>query len=120
MAALPAIVLEAGLFGLGLGFLTSSLSAKYRDLNIIVPFLIQLSMFVTPVIYPLSQLGPRPRLVAAANPITMAVEAFRLAFFGRGTVTAQYLALSGTVTLVVLLVGFALFQRASRTFADTV
>ena len=120
LALVPFAVLQISLFALGVSLLTSSLSAKYRDLQHALPFLVQLWLFVTPVIYPLSQLGPKARLVASFKPLTPVVESFRLAFFGTGTITANLWLVSGAMTVVVLLAGLLAFQRAERTFADTV
>lgn len=120
LALLPVALTQIALFALGVSLLTSSLSAKYRDLQHALPFLTQLWLFVTPVIYPLSQLGPRARLIAGLNPLTPLVESFRLAFFGMGTIDATLWLVSAATTAVVLLAGLLAFQRAERTFADTV
>lgn len=119
LALFPLALLQVALLALGVSLLTSALSAKYRDLQHALPFLIQLGLFVTPVIYPLSQLGHRARMLAALNPLTPVVESFRLCFFGLGTVTPRLVALSGALTLLVCLAGLFAFQRAERTFADT-
>jgi lipopolysaccharide transport system permease protein len=120
LALLPLALLQSAALALGVGFLTSALSAKYRDLQQVVPFLVNIWMFATPVIYPLSQLGRRARWVAGLNPMSTVVESFRIAFFGVGTARPGEIVLSVATTLVVLLVGFAMFQRAERTFVDTV
>lgn len=120
LALLPLWLLQAAAFALGLSLLTSALSAKYRDLQHALPFLIQLGLFVTPVIYPLSQLGAGARWLAALNPLTPAVEAFRVAFFGTGTLTPGLVAVSLAGTALALAAGLFAFQRAERTFADTV
>lgn len=120
LALLPLWLLLAAAFALGVSLLTSALSAKYRDLQHALPFLIQLGLFVTPVIYPLSQLGAGARWLAALNPLTPAVEAFRRAFFGAGTLTPGLVALSIAGTALALAAGLLAFQRAERTFADTV
>lgn len=120
IALLPLGLLQAGLFSLGLSLLTSGLSAKYRDLQHALPFLLQVGLFLTPVIYPLSQLGGAARWLASLNPLTFVVESFRLAFFGVGTVNVSLWAISWAVTLFVCLVGLYWFQRAERTFADSV
>jgi lipopolysaccharide transport system permease protein len=120
LLTLPWFVFQAAVFGLGLSLLTSACSAKYRDLQHALPFLLQLGLFVTPVIYPLSKLGPTARAVADLNPLASAVEAFRLGFFGVGTLDARSvgIGLAGTVGTVVA--GLLAFQRAERTFVDTI
>jgi lipopolysaccharide transport system permease protein len=117
---LPLVLAQTAVFGLGVSLLTSSLSAKYRDLQHALPFLLQVWMFVTPVIYPFSQLHGGARWLAALNPLTPLVELFRLGFFGAGTTDAKFLGLSLACTLLFLLLGLVAFQRAERTFADTV
>jgi lipopolysaccharide transport system permease protein len=117
---LPVMLVQAALLALGLGLLSSALSAKYRDLQHALPFVVQMGMFVTPVIYPLSQLSARAQWFAALNPLTPIVEGFRLACFGTGTVRPGHVILSVAVTLVVAFAGLVAFQRAERTFADTV
>lgn len=117
---LPLFIVQAALFSFGISLITSSLSAKYRDLQHALPFIIQIGLFVTPVIYPLSQLGPKAKAVAALNPLTPMVEAFRRGFFGVGTIDLRLVGLSLAGTVVAVIVGVLLFQRAERTFADTV
>jgi lipopolysaccharide transport system permease protein len=120
LTLLPLALLQSAALALGVGFFASALSAKYRDLQQVVPFLVQIWMFATPVIYPLSKLGPRGRWVAGLNPMSTVIETFRIAFFGVGTAKPGDVLFSVVTTLVVLLGGFALFQRAERTFVDTV
>jgi lipopolysaccharide transport system permease protein len=117
---LPLALLQAGALALGCGLVFSALSAKYRDFQHVLPFVAQIWMFATPVIYPLSRLSPRAQWFAAFNPMTTVVESFRIAFFGAGTLTPGYLTLSVASTLLMLFAGFALFQRAERTVADTI
>ncbi|HVU32050.1 MAG TPA: ABC transporter permease [Opitutaceae bacterium] len=120
LALLPLVTLQLSLLGLGTSLLTSGFSAKYRDLQHALPFLVQIWLFVTPVIYPVSQLGPRARVLAGFNPLTPLVESFRRAFFGTGTVTPVLMGMSLAGTLLLLAAGLYSFQRAERTFADTV
>lgn len=120
LAVLPLVLAQTAFLGLGCGLFLSALSGKYRDLQHMVPMLIQVWLFATPVIYPLSQLGPRAQWVAAFNPLTSVVELFRLGFFGVGTVTPGFVTVSLVSTGVMLLLGFALFQRVERTVVDTV
>ncbi|HVU25312.1 MAG TPA: ABC transporter permease [Opitutus sp.] len=117
---LPWCVVQTGLFALGLSLLTSALSAKYRDLTHALPFVLQMWLFVTPVIFPLEHLGRTARAVALLNPLTPIIEAVRRGFFGNGEVSAGLFGGSIAITAVVLAAGLVLFQRAERTFADTV
>jgi len=117
----PVVLLHLGLLGLGCGIIISSLTTKYRDLAILVTFGVSLWMYITPVVYPMSQLGDG--LVKTAlmlNPVTAPVELFRYAVLGVGTVMPGYLVLSGVMTIVILLIGIMIFNRVEKTFMDTV
>lgn len=120
LALLPLLLGQTAVLGLGCGLLLSAASAKYRDLQHAVPLLVQVWMFATPIIYPLSELSPRAQWLAVLNPLTSIVEIFRRAFFGVGTVTPGHVALSVGATLVLLMVGFTWFQKVERTVVDTV
>lgn len=120
LALLPFCLVQCALFSLGLSLFTSGLSAKYRDLQHALPFLLQLGLFATPVIYPLSRLSGGARSLAALNPLSAPVEMFRVGFFGTGTVTAPLVVASIAGTLVSLVAGLLVFQHAERTFADSV
>ena len=106
--------------GLGFGVIISSLTTKYRDLQVLVAFGVQLWMYATPVIYPLSTMSAKYRWLIVANPMSAVVETFRYAFFGTGTFSWVYLGYSAGFTVVLLLAGMALFNRVERTFMDTV
>ena len=113
------LALMAGL-GLGFGIVISSLTTKYRDLQVLVGFGVQLWMYATPVIYPLSTMPSRFRWLLVANPMTAVVETFRYGFFGTGTFSWAYLGYSAAFTALLLLAGTAVFNRVERTFMDTV
>jgi lipopolysaccharide transport system permease protein len=117
---LPLLVLQSAALSLGLGLLMSALTAKYRDLVHLSPLLIQLWMYATPVIIPLSEFPEKWRWVVALNPMTSIVESFRLMLLGAGTVEPLYLGLSVIFTLVVLVIGVLLFGKVEKTFVDTV
>ena len=118
---IPLVLIHLGLLGLGFGIIISSLTTKYRDLAILVTFGVQLWMYATPIVYPLSQLGDGLMKTALLiNPVTAPVEVFRYAVLGQGTIMPGYLALSWAVTLVVVGVGVMIFNRVEKTFMDTV
>lgn len=118
---IPLVLIHLGLLGLGFGIIISSLTTKYRDLAILVTFGVQLWMYATPIVYPLSQLGDGLMKTALLiNPVTAPVEVFRYAVLGQGTIMPGYLALSWAVTLVVVVVGVMIFNRVEKTFMDTV
>ena len=120
VALLPVLLLLMAGMGLGFGVIISSLTTKYRDLQVLVQFGVQLWMYATPVIYPLSAMGEKYRWVIVANPMSAVVETFRYAFFGTGTFSWAYLGYSVGFTFALLLVGMAMFNRVERTFMDTV
>jgi lipopolysaccharide transport system permease protein len=113
------IVIMAGL-GLGLGIIVSSLTTKYRDLQNLVVFGVQLLMYTTPIVYPLASVSGAWRWVMLANPMTSIIETFRLGFLGSGTVTLPMLIYSAGFALAASTIGALLFHRVERTFMDTV
>ena len=113
------LILMAGL-GLGFGIIISSLTTKYRDLTYLVAFGIQLWMYATPIVYPLSELSGTFRKAALANPITSIVETFRYAMLGAGTMDWSHLLYSFCFMIGVLLVGVLLFNKVEQSFMDTV
>ena len=121
--AVPFVVLEVMLLGLGVGIIVSSLTTKYRDLAIAVGFGVQLWMYGTPVVYPLSMIAGMNRILHIAmicNPMTAPMETFRYIFFGTGQVTAQLWVVSLVWTVVLLALGLSLFSKVEKTFVDTV
>ena len=113
------LILLAG-YGLGGGIIVSALTTRYRDLAKLVTFGVQLGMFLTPVVYPLSLVPSNLRPLVELNPLTPVLEGFRLAFLGVGTVTMQQLAMSGAGMVVLVVVGLMLFTHIERSFMDTV
>jgi len=113
------VILLAGL-GLGFGIVISSLTTKYRDLTYLVTFGVQLWMYITPVIYPLSSLTGIYRTVVLLNPITPIVEAFRYILLGTGSFDYGNLLYSTVFMVVVLFVGVLTFNKVEQSFMDTV
>lgn len=118
--SLPVLLFIMAGLGLGLGIIVSSLTTKYRDLQQLVAFGVQLLMYGTPVIYPLSSIERTWRWLILINPMTPVVEIFRLAFLGTSALSPVYLVYSIAFVLVVLLVGVLIFNRVENTFMDTV
>lgn len=116
----PVILLWLGVMGMGCGIILSSLTTKYRDLSVLVSFGMSLWMYGTPVVYPLSTLTGKLRLLVTLNPVTMPVELFRYAVLGTGTPDLPCAAYSLLFTAAVFLLGVVLFNRVERTFMDTV
>jgi len=107
-------------YALGGGIIVCALTTRYRDLSHLITFGVQLLMYLTPVIYPLSAVPPRYRWAAQLNPLTPVFEGFRVGFLGVGTVTIEQLAWSFVLMAAVLSAGTMLFTRVERTFMDTV
>lgn len=118
---IPLVLLHLGVMGMGFGIIVSSLTTKYRDLSILVGFGVQLWMYATPVVYPLSQLGAGiMKTILMINPVTTPVELFRYAVLGQGTINLMYLAISLVFTVIVAIFGIMVFNRVEKTFMDTV
>jgi lipopolysaccharide transport system permease protein len=120
MLLTPILVLLVALLGLGFGIIISSLTTKYRDLTILVSFGIQLWMYATPIVYPISQLPENYKFLIMLNPMSAIIETFRYGFLGSGTLPLYYLAYSGAVTIIMLCIGFIIFSKVEKTFMDTV
>ncbi|WP_258048994.1 ABC transporter permease [Hymenobacter sp. NBH84] len=116
----PLLVVVMGLMSLGLGMIFSAMTTKYRDLAMLLAFGVQLLMYATPVIYPLSSITGKYRYLILSNPMTSIVETFRYAFLGSGIFNWNYLVYSVAFTLVILLIGTIIFNRVQKSFTDTV
>lgn len=116
----PLLLIQMAALGLGMGILVSSMTTKYRDLAFAVGFGVQLWMYATPVVYPLSQIPEKWQWLIALNPMTAIVETFRYAFLGAGTVQPMLLGISLGMTIIILAAGIVLFSRVQKTFMDTV
>ena len=117
---LPLLLLIMGGLGLGTGIIVSSLTTKYRDLQHLMGFSVQLLMYATPVIYPLSSVPANWRWLLLMNPITPVVEMFRLGFLGKSAVAPVSIFYSLVFTAVTLLIGILSFNHVENTFMDTV
>jgi len=118
---LPILLIHLGMLGMGCGIIISSLTTKYRDLSILVTFGIQLWMYITPVVYPLSEADSGwLRQVLLINPVTAPTEVFRYAILGEGTIEPIYLIWSWAFTLFVMIYGIMIFNKVEKTFMDTV
>ncbi|NOH00771.1 MAG: ABC transporter permease [Chloroflexi bacterium] len=120
IASLPLLLLIMAGLGLGTGIIVSSLTTKYRDLQQLIGFGVQLLMYATPVIYPISSLQGNWQWLVIANPMTAVVEVFRLAFLGVSGLSPLYLFYSLGFMAIILLIGVLIFNRVEATFMDTV
>jgi lipopolysaccharide transport system permease protein len=113
------IIMLAGL-ALGFGILISSMTTKYRDLTILFTFVVQLWMYATPVIYPLSTMSPKMQKIMSLNPVTSIVETFKFGTMGAGTFSWVSLIYSFVFMMVLLVVSVLVFNKVQRSFMDTV
>lgn len=116
----PILIIQTALLGLGVGIIISSLTTKYKDLTVLVGFGVQLWMYVTPVIYSLSQLPESLRKICLLNPMTAIMNNFRYAMLGCGNFELKYWGLSAITTIIVALIGVILFGKVEKTFMDTI
>jgi lipopolysaccharide transport system permease protein len=116
----PLMVLLMAALGLGSGMIISAMTTKYRDLSFLVTFGIQLLMYVTPVIYPLSAAPEKVKWVLSINPMTPILEGIRLGLLGKGDITIGSLIYAITVVVVVLFTGIITFNKVEKSFVDTV
>ena len=118
---LPVSIVQCGLLGLGFGLWISSMTIKYRDLQFALPFLIQLWMYATPIVYPASLvIRPALKIILWMNPMTAVVEFSRYGFTESGSLELWGMAMSWGVTLAVLVSGLFLFNKLQRNFVDTI
>jgi lipopolysaccharide transport system permease protein len=117
---LPVIVATMGVLGLGLGMIVASMTTKYRDLRFLLAFGVQLMMYATPVIYPLSAVSKHYRWLIVTNPVTSLVECFRYGFLGAGIFEPLHLLYSIAVSIALLALAMVIFNQIEKTFMDTV
>ena len=114
------VIMLAGL-GLGFGILVSSMTTKYRDLTILFTFIVQLWMYATPIVYPMSMVtSDKLRTIILANPLTSIIEAFKYITLGEGYFSWGALSYSFVFMCSLLLVGILIFNKIQRSFMDTV
>ena len=116
----PVLVLLMALLGLGLGLIITALTTKYRDLAFLITFGVQLMMYATTVIYPLSAAPAKYKWLIELNPMTGIIEAFRFGFLGQGEFTMNTFGYSVIFTLISLVLGVLIFNKTEKTFVDTV
>jgi lipopolysaccharide transport system permease protein len=116
----PVLIILIAAIGLGSGMIISGLTTKYRDLAFLLMFGMQLLMYATTVIYPLSSAPTKYKWLIVANPMTAIIETFRYGFLGRGSFSWNMLGYSTIFALVVLIAGTVIFTKVERNFVDTV
>ena len=116
----PLLIFQMALLGQGLGMIISSLTTKYRDLSYILNFGIQLLMYASPIIYPLSIVPEKYRLIIISNPMTPIIEIFRNALLGTGQINMIMYIYSIVMTLFLFIIGLIIFNKVEKSFIDTV
>lgn len=117
----PFLVLLMAFLGLGLGLIITAVTTKYKDLTFLVTFGVQLLMYATTVIYPLSYAREKGYgHIVELNPMTGIIEAFRYAFLGKGEFTLWSIGYSTIVTFVILFLGIIIFNKTEKNFVDTI
>jgi len=116
----PILIVLMAALGLGLGMIVSALTTKYRDLAMLLAFGVQLLMYATTVVYPLSSVTGTARKFIEFNPMTSIIEGFRKGLFGQGSFDMYSLLYASIITLIVLLFGTLIFNKVERNFVDTI
>ena len=117
---IPLMILQMALLGQGLGMIVSSMTTKYRDLSYLVSFGTQLLMYASPIVYPLSVVPEKYKILIIANPMTPIIEGFRHAFIGQGSFQISMFLVSLSITIATFLVGILIFNKVEKSFIDTV
>lgn len=118
--AFPLLIMWVGMLGAGIGMAISALTTKYRDLNHLLGFGLQLAMYATPIVYPLSEAPENYKWLFYINPMSAPIELFRIWFYGAGNVPPLMIYISLAWTGVFMFVGLILFNRNERTFVDII
>ena len=116
----PLFLIIMALLGLGMGLIFSALTTKYKDLKFLLQFGVQLLMYASPIIYPLSTLEGNLKLLVQLNPITHVIEGCKYAFLGQGSFTYYGLIYAIIFSIIVLIFGIVIFNKTERNFMDTV
>jgi lipopolysaccharide transport system permease protein len=117
---LPLLILLMALLGLGIGLLVSALTTKYRDLQFLIQFSVQLLMYASTVIFPLSSLSGKFKVLILINPMSSIIETGRYMFFGSGAIPWVPLGYSALFSLMMFFTGVIVFNRTEKNFMDTV
>ena len=116
----PLLIIQLALLGLGFGIIISSLTTKYRDLQVLVGFGVQLWMYITPVVYSSNTISGKLYIAMMLNPVSPIVELFKYGWLGAGSTPWMYWGISWIVTFVVLFLGIIIFNKIEKNFMDTV
>jgi lipopolysaccharide transport system permease protein len=116
----PYLIVVMACLGLGFGLIFTSMTTKYRDLRFLVQFGVQLLMYATPIIYPMSLIEGRLKTVISLNPLAHVVEAFKYGFLGKGELSMYGLIYATVFATVILVLGILIFNKTEKSFVDTI
>ena len=119
LVVVPVLIVQMAALGLGVGCLISGMTNRFRDLQVLLGFFMQLWMYASCVVYPLKVVPESYRWIYDFNPIVFVIEAFRFAFMGEGTVTFTQVAISAVLSLGILFLGLIVFNKVEQTSVDT-
>ena len=117
---LPILIIPLLFLVLGIGMILAALNVKYRDIKYAIPFIIQIWLFVTPIIYPTSIIPERFRILTVFNPLGGIIEAFRASLLPTRQIDWQLLGISTVATGFIFVLGMMCFRKAERTFSDII
>ena len=117
---LPFLLFYTAVLALGFGLIISSLTAKYRDLKFVMSFGVQLWMYATPIVYPLSLVPEKYRIYSILNPMTIVIESFREIFFQQSSIRLSDILIGCGFTIFIFIFGVLLFNKTEKNFMDTV
>jgi lipopolysaccharide transport system permease protein len=116
----PVLLLMMACFALGVGMIFSSMTTKYKDLSFLLAFGVQLYMYATPVVYPISAMPEKYRWIVSSNPLTGIFECFRYGYLGKGDFEPLSLLFSAGFISVILVIGAIIFNKVEKSFMDTI
>ncbi len=117
---LPLLLIQMAFTGLGFGMIVSSLTTKYKDLTFLINFAVQLLMYASPIVYPISIVPEKFKLIIMLNPFTSIIEIFKNSVFGTGYINIFWILYSFCFSIIVFLIGLIIFNKVEKSFIDTI
>ena len=116
----PLLITVVSFQAVGLGLLVAAIATKYRDISMLLGYLLQLGLFLAPVVFPLSSVSGKFKFMISFNPMTFPIELFRFSFFGTGSFSTMNILYMIVITIIILFVGVYSFNKYEKTFVDTI
>ena len=116
----PLLILCMALLGLGFGMIISSLTTKYRDFTFLIGFGVQLAMYASPIVYPISIVPDQFKWLIMLNPMSSIIEVFKHGLLGQGSFDPYWLVYSSIFSIIIFLIGIFIFNKVEKSFIDTV